>query len=190
MKHETSFSSDKTDQMTLEQICSIYRTDKNCVHSYIRHLYEDLFGGMRDSTKCLLEIGVEDGGSLCMWREYFRNARIVGIDKKPCPQLAGRERIELVIGDAYSYEVADSIPDGFDIIIDDGPHTLESMTFVILEYLKKLNEKGVMVIEDFQDFNWTNILRRYIPEGFRSEVVDLRKIKGRHDDIAMVLSKV
>lgn len=189
MKHETSFSDSGTDRMTLEQICSIYRTDKNCVHSYIRHFYEDRFRDLRDSTRSLLEIGVEDGGSLCMWREYFQNARIVGVDNKPCPQLAGRERIELILGDAYSYEVADSIPGGFDIVIDDGPHTLESMTFVVLEYLKKVNEGGMLIIEDFQDFNWTNIIRRELPPGFKADVTDLRRVKGRYDDIIMVVTR-
>lgn len=189
MRRETSFSDSGAGRMTLEQICSIYRTDKNSVHSYIPHFYEERFRGVRDSTRSLLEIGVEDGGSLCMWREYFQNARIVGVDNKPCPQLEGRERIELVVGDAYGYEVADSIPGGFDIVIDDGPHTLESMTFAVLEYLKKVNEGGMMVIEDFQDFNWTNIIRREIPQGFRAEVVDLRRIKGRYDDILMVISR-
>jgi len=174
-------------ELTLSQICSIYATDKNCLHSYVDHVYEDLFVGVRLSAKKLLEIGVDNGGSLFMWRDYFPNAFITGVDNKPCPQAQGRQRIEFIEGDAYSYKVADTINDGFDIIIDDGPHTLESMTFALLEYTKKIRTGGILVIEDIQDFHWTNILRRHIPHGFTSEVRDLRKVRNRYDDILMIV---
>jgi hypothetical protein len=94
-----------------------------------------------------------------------------------------------VFGDAYDYGTLDSLPNDFDIIIDDGPHTLESMTFFVKEYIHKANEKGMLVIEDIQDFNWTNILRRQVPEGFKTEVYDLRKVRGRYDDILMTIRR-
>lgn len=175
------------DHLTLAQICSLYATDKNVLHSYVDKVYEDLFADIRHSTRKMLEIGVETGGSLLMWREYFPNAIITGVDIKPCPQVLGRERIDVITGDAYNYEVADSLPADFDIIIDDGPHTLESMIFVLLEYLNKIKHDGVLIIEDVQDFNWTNILRRKLPEGFSAEVRDHRKVRGRYDDISMII---
>lgn len=112
-------------ELSLSEICLIYRTDKNCVHSYVDNVYEELFKEVRHSTKRLLEIGVEGGGSLFMWREYFPNAEIFGIDEKPCRQLEGRERIKTFIGDAYQKSMVDLVGDNFDIIIDDGPHTLK-----------------------------------------------------------------
>ena len=177
-------------ELTLNQICSIYRTDKNCVHCYVDEVYEELFAKIRHSTRKLLEIGVEGGGSLMMWREYFPNALIWGVDTKACPQLEGRERLEFVHGDAYSPSVVSSLPGEFDVIIEDGPHTLESITFVVEEYSDKLSREGIMVVEDFQDFNWTNIVRRSImPDGFNAKVVDLRKTRGRYDDIVMIITR-
>jgi ubiquinone/menaquinone biosynthesis C-methylase UbiE len=82
-----------TDQLALAQICSLYATDKNVLHSYVDNVYEDIFKDLRQSTKKMLEIGVETGGSLLMWREYFPNVTITGIDIKPCPQAIGRDRI-------------------------------------------------------------------------------------------------
>jgi hypothetical protein len=38
-----------------------------------------------------------------------------------------------------------------------------------------------------QDFNWTNILKRKLPEGFNAEVRDHRKVRGRYDDISMII---
>jgi len=176
-------------ELTLGQICSIYNTDKNCLHCYVDHVYEDLFRAIRHTARKILEIGVEGGGSLFMWREYFPEATITGVDNKDRPQLKDRDRIEFVFGDAYDYDTLDGLPDGFDVIIDDGPHTLESMTFFIKEYIHKANEKGMLVIEDIQDFNWTNILRRFVPEGFVVEVRDLRRVRGRYDDILMVIRR-
>lgn len=172
---------------TLAQICAVYRTDKNDLHCYVDRVYEDLFRDVRHTTSRLLEIGVESGGSLCMWSEYFPNATVTGVDLKPCPQVGHRGRIEVVVGNAYDHATADGIPGGFDIVIDDGPHTLESMTFVLLEYLGKVRSGGVLVIEDIPDFNWTNILRRLLPSGHTSEVRDLRRVRGRNDDILMIV---
>jgi hypothetical protein len=84
--------------LTLGQICPIYNTDKNCLHSYVDHVYEDLFREIRHSANNILEIGVSGGGSLFMWREYFPNAVITGIDDKDRPQVKGRERIEFIFG--------------------------------------------------------------------------------------------
>lgn len=175
--------------LSLAQICSVYRTDKNDLHCYVDRVYEELFGAIRHSTRRILEIGVETGGSLCMWREYFPNATVTGVDLKPCPQVVDRGRIEVVVGDAYSYDTADSIHGGFDVVIDDGPHTLESMTFVVLNYLQKVRPGGLLVIEDIPDFNWTNILRRLMPAGHRTEVRDLRSVRGRFDDILMIVRR-
>lgn len=177
-------------ELPLSEICLLYRTDKNCVHSYVDNVYEELFKEIRHSTKRLLEIGVEGGGSLCMWKEYFSNAEIFGIDEKSCRQLEGRSRIKTFTGDAYEKSMVDLVGDNFDIIIDDGPHTLKSMLFVIEEYIKKLSPEGLLVIEDFQDFDWTNIVRRKLKDGYEAEVRDLRRIKSRYDDILMVIRKV
>lgn len=176
-------------KLTLAQICSIYNTDKNCLHSYVDHLYEGLFADRRDSTRKVLEIGVECGGSMLMWSEYFPNANIIGIDTKDASHLNDRDRVETIRADAYVYDTLGVVPDDLDIIIDDGPHTLETITFVVLEYTKKLNTDGVMVIEDFQDFNWTNIIKRLIDEEFEVDVKDFRRLKNRYDDIAMVIRR-
>lgn len=177
------------EELSLAQICLIYNTDKNSYHSYVDGVYEELFRERRHSTKKVLEIGVEFGGSILMWRDYFPNAEIFGLDKKFIPQMEGRDRIRMFMGDAYSHEMADNLPDGFDVIVEDGPHTLDTMTFAALEYSKKLSPGGVLVLEDFQDFDWTNVVRRLLPEGLSVEVRDLRMNRNRYDDIAMIITR-
>ncbi len=176
--------------LTLNQICSIYATDKNNYHSYIDGMYENLLKNHRSSALNVLEIGVDNGASIMMWREYFDMANIVSIDIKECIQLQNRERIRHIAADAYSHDTINLFDDKmFDIIIDDGDHSLPSMIFVVKEYTKKLKDNGLLIIEDFQDFNWTNLIKREIPTLFKTEVYDLRSLRGRYDDIAMVISK-
>ena len=125
-----------------------------------------------------------------MWREYFQNAIIYGIDEKDCPAAKDRDRIKFLAENAYTSEVINNLPGDFDIIIDDGPHTLDTMTFTIKEYLKKINNNGILVIEDLQDFHWSNILRKHVPDNYSIEVRDLRKVRNRYDDIAMVIRPI
>ena len=47
-------------------------------------------------------------------------------------------------------EVKKVFPDGFDIIFDDGPHTVESQKKCIEYYLPILKDGGTMFVEDVQ----------------------------------------
>ena len=79
----------------------------------------------------------------------------------------------------------------FDLIIDDGPHTLDSMIFFVTHYLPLLNETGVLVIEDIPDITWINILIQNVPEEYRNfiQIEDLRHVKNRWDDIMFIINK-
>src|SRR5262245_6318262 len=75
-------------------------------------VYETLFAPLREKPITLLEIGVQNGGSLEIWGEYFRNATaIVGVDINPqCPSLRFEDkRISVVCGDAKHVETRDEI---------------------------------------------------------------------------------
>lgn len=177
-------------ELSLKQICSIYATDKNCLHCYVDEVYEELFAGIRSSASKVLEIGCYNGASIMMWKEYFTKAEIFTIDNQPCPQISDRERINFLLDDAYGYGVLEKLPNDFDIIVEDGSHNIEDISFVVVEYTKKIKPNGMLIIEDIPDFNWTNILRNVLPSGFSMEIRDLRKIRGRYDDILLIIKKV
>jgi hypothetical protein len=173
--------------LSLKQICSIYATDKNSLHCYVDEVYEELFASIKNSAKKVLEIGADNGASIMMWREYFINAEIFSIDRKACPQISNRKRINSLLCNAYNHETLKQLPNDFDIIIEDGSPRIQDMSFVVFEYLKKLKPNGILVIEDIQDFNWTNILKNLIPDNYKVEIKDLRKIRDRYDDIVMII---
>lgn len=79
----------------------------------------------------------------------------------------------------------------FDILVDDGPHTLASMIDFLRMYLPLLKDDGILVIEDVQDINWIDNLREVTPDQWKPfiEVYDRRSVKGRYDDIMFVINK-
>jgi len=186
--------------MALEQLIDNSRTDKNNGHHYLG-LYNVLFNTKKLSAKNILEIGIGGGGgSIKLWHDYFVNANITAIDILHIDtfydDLKNNERIKLFTSsDAYNSDFfIDNILNcniKYDIIIDDGPHTLESMIKFIKLYRHLLADDGIMIIEDIQDWDWIQSLVENIPQELRRYVdaYDLRNINNRWDDILLVINK-
>lgn len=176
-------------------------TDKTTIHSYIDNFYEEKFLKYKKSKISLLEIGIQGGASLKLWKEYFLNYNtIVGIDISEDnihSDYKNIPKINYIFGDAYSDDIVNKLSN-FDIIIDDGPHTLESQINCILKYLPKLNNGGIMVIEDVQDITWIDKFVEKFKKFYENdntnnfyelETIDLRHVKGRYDDIIFTITK-
>lgn len=132
---------------------------------YIDEFYEDLFFPIRHSVTNLLEIGIKNGGSMLLWKEYFSNAIVTGIDIHSTDNLKNKDRIIQIIEDAYSKSTVSKFEENsFDVIIDDGPHTTESQIFFLKEYFKLLKPGGIMILEDIIDTSQTNNFIRLIDE--------------------------
>ena len=113
--------------------------------SYIE-LYETLFLKFRNEPISMVEIGVQNGGSLETWAEYFPNAtNIIGLDiNEQCRALSFNDpRIKTYIQDAKT-----SIPGNYDIIIDDGSHVSNDMIEQFKAWFPYLKDGGIYVIED------------------------------------------
>lgn len=181
-------------------------TDKNTSHSYI-NTYERIFSSKKNDKNNILEIGIgepkqnkENGGSIKLWHDYFPNSTIYGLDIHHISNvndcIKNNDRIKLITSvDAYNKTFIENTfiknDIKFDIMIDDGPHTLDSMVFFVKNYLPLLNDNGVFVIEDIPDIKWTQILRENTPEEYKKyiQIEDLRHIKNRWDDIMFIIKK-
>lgn len=167
------------------------RTDKHTVHSYLE-VYEALFSPIRDTASHVLEIGICDGGSIKLWNDYFTKAKIHGIDvQMPLGWLRAYPRVRMYEQDAYSDVARSFFPFPLDVIIDDGPHTLESMKHTATHYTPLLSPQGILVIEDIQSPGWIPHIVACFPEADRRlvQVYDRRHVKGRYDDIMIVLNR-
>lgn len=165
-------------------------SDKNTVHSYLP-TYTKYFERIKETTGNVLEVGIYQGGSIKLWADYFKNASVYGADINDAPEwLKTYERVTCVKGDAYNPELVQRVfgDKKFEAIIDDGPHTLESMIKLVQLYFNLLSPTGVLIIEDVQSPDWVYAIISAFPENARSKVkvVDLRQIKGRYDDLMII----
>ena len=194
LHNETSFNNykDQSCYFSLSSVINNHLTDKNTYHSYI-DVYENLFKNRQLSVKNVLEIGIEKGGSLKLWNDYFVNANIYGLDINESPQFLSKyERIITHKWDAYCDNTIQYFLDKdikFDIIIDDGPHSLESMIYCVKNYTKLLNTNGILIIEDVQVIDWCEILYNSVDTCLQafSYNIDRRNIKGTLDDILFII---
>lgn len=166
-------------------------TDKNDWHSYCDWFYDSEFARYRHKPIQLVEIGVLSGGSMYLWAEYFDQAKILGVDyqiHQDIPPILPLPNINLLIGNAYSDITLGYYP-RMDILIDDGPHTLESQIWTVKNLLSKVLPGGILVIEDVQDPTWFPALHNAVPEQLKqfAQSIDLRHVKNRYDDLLFVV---
>jgi hypothetical protein len=126
-------------------------------HHYF-DIYERAFVPLRDRAVRLLEIGVQRGGSLRMWQEWFApGAQIFGLDIDPACRTAAAPGIEVFIGDAsdraFLADLAGRIGP-LDVVIDDGGHTARQQINAFLELYPRMTEDGVYLIEDTHTALW------------------------------------
>ena len=116
--------------------------------------YDELLQRYRNLPIRILEIGIQNGGSLALWAKYFPNATlIVGCDIEPkCAALTYDDpRVHVIVGDANSVEVEARIAElssSYDIVIDDGSHRSSDIIHTFALYFPRLSEGGLFVAED------------------------------------------
>jgi cephalosporin hydroxylase len=184
--------------MNLIDIIDNTKTDKNTTHSYIL-LYEDLLNKKKETAKNILEIGIDRGGSIKLWSEYFTNATIYGLDimdiNNVWDGIKNKNNIILYTSlNAYDPIFVNNTfvnKIKFDFMLDDGPHTLESMINFIELYSPLMADDGILIIEDVQSLNWLDNLKNAVPEHLKDYIktYDLIKNKNRYDDIVFTIDK-
>ena len=135
----------------------IYRSFSKSPYKSIKHssyfdVYEKLFHRYKDKPVVFIEIGVLNGGSLFMWRDYFgKQAKIIGIDLNPDARRWQEHGFDIFIGDQanplFWHQIFKKYPH-IDVVLDDGGHTYEQQ-IMTTELLKShIKDGGLIVIED------------------------------------------
>lgn len=187
----------------LTPLCEIaykYHTDKGpsenpLAHAYTSH-YHDLLKNRRDSIKRVVEIGLgwpglmhsyyEAAGSLLMWRDYFPNAEIFGLDIRP-DALRNEARIHSFLCD-QSNEVslrsaATRIGADFDLIVDDGSHVPKDQVLTAKIFVPLLANGGLYIIEDVHDAELP-FVREHL--GFPHEIIECENEKLQGDRLIVI----
>jgi hypothetical protein len=190
-------------------------------HNFI-HSYTKLFDSYDcDNVENLLEIGIgclekgqmggkngiitnygyKTGNSLRLWRDYFLNAKIHGIDIYSEAMITNEDRINTYVCDQSSHDqlnnlIFKSIGTKLDIIIDDGSHELKHQVTSFETLSNHLKPKGLYIIECIQPKNiktLTDLSAFKHPETVRKlfniTIYDTRKDTNKHDDYMLVFQK-
>lgn len=144
--------------MTLDEIAIKYDTDKSSkIHNYTAK-YDQYFSRVRNERIKILEIGIQNGYSLKMWKEYFPQAEIYGIDVVDCSSM-NEDRLHTIKGSQNDLIFLKKLHEQhgpFDIIIDDGSHVSSDMRISFDFLFPLLKPTGFYVVEDLHCCYWPN----------------------------------
>ena len=123
--------------------------------------YDLLLRDRKQNIQSILEIGVQNGGSLEIWSKFLPESKhIVGVDINP--KISWLEftdsRIRAMVGDASTPDMAAFLaatyPEGFDIIIDDGSHHSGDIVRSFALLFEQVKVGGVYAAEDLHCSYW------------------------------------
>lgn len=148
----------------LGDLLKMYGSDKSTSHNYDL-VYEALFSDPEVVRK-VFEVGIgsnnskiisnmgpagHPGSSLRALRDYFPNSEIIGVDIDK-ETLFQEERIRthfLDQLDLNSFQrLSQKIGDNFDLMIDDGLHTIDANLNTLNFFIPRLTKGGYAVVED------------------------------------------
>tara|TARA_R100000951_G_scaffold105429_1_gene99223 strand:- start:667 stop:1299 length:633 start_codon:yes stop_codon:yes gene_type:complete len=128
-----------------------HNTDKGPTSHNYTSRYELYLDQFRELEFNLLEIGVFDGGSARMWKEYFPKATIVALDIDPRCKEYEEERLHIRIGDQTDQEFLSKVVGEFghfEVILDDGGHSSLQQIVSFETLFPLLTPGGLYFIED------------------------------------------
>lgn len=141
---------------SLQAYMNRHGTDKLWIHHYDEE-YTRHFDPLRDKPIRLLEIGIggwaiprRGGESLKVWRDFFEQGHIAGIDIERKDWL-NEERVQTVVcdqSDVGQLEKLNREWGPWDVIIDDGSHIQSHILTSFRTLFPLLNPGGIYVIED------------------------------------------
>ncbi|NBW09207.1 MAG: hypothetical protein EBR82_14405 [Caulobacteraceae bacterium] len=111
-------------------------------------LYRDKLKKFVGKDLKFLEIGVQDGSSIKYWRSMSPSWNVWGLDHDH--KCTGEQ---IVIGSQEDPEVLKQF-EGFDIVIDDGGHTMKQQIETFKQLFPTVRKGGLYVIEDLHTSYW------------------------------------
>lgn len=133
---------------TLTEIGKSFNTDKATHHNFTE-FYDLYFNSLRNEYFNILEIGIWKGESLKMWKEYFHNSTIYALDINNLKHLE-EDRIFIEQADQTDVQRMNTVFPNvkFDIIIDDGGHSMYQQQLTLIAMLHRLKRGGFFILED------------------------------------------
>lgn len=134
-------------------------TDKSSAFHNYTEVYSQFFSPFKNTPIKFLEIGIYKGDSVKLWEQYFPNAELHFID-------ISDKMIRYYSSRAHYHFLSQSDPKAlarfgkmvggdFDLIIDDGGHTMSQQIISFKNLFPLLKSGGLYIIEDLHTSYWT-----------------------------------
>lgn len=117
-------------------------------------IYTELFTPLKDKKIRVLEIGIDRGGSLEIWRKFFKKAEVIGLDTEKKDEVKG---VEIIQGDQTDTQVLDSLG-SLDIVIDDGGHKMSEQKETFKYLFPRMKAGSIYIIEDTETSYWEEFI--------------------------------
>jgi hypothetical protein len=163
---------------TLEEIADYYQTDKRASDHNYTEIYEKYFETIRYNNLDIVEIGILkhparpfEGASLLLWKDYFENSTIHGIDIEDHTVMI-QDRIKIYMADQGDRDQLDNVFTTIgtpDIVIEDGSHFMHHQQISLAHLFKTLKSGGIYVVEDLHTSHPTH---PFSPDQFRLSADD------------------
>lgn len=162
-----------------------FSRDGMVVDKWLQYLpvYDRYLSPYRGTPVRMLEIGVNKGGSLDLWREYLGpDAVIFGIDINPDCANHVEAPNQVRIGSQDDPEFLKRTIEemgGVDIVLDDGSHIVEHQCASFETLFPLLDTGGVYIIEDLHTSYWPRVFHG----GYRRSDSAIEMLKSTIDDM-------
>jgi len=172
---------------------STFKSFSNSPYFSIKHtnyfdVYDKLLTKFVGETITFVEIGILDGGSLFMWRDFLgKNARIIGVDLNPEATKWREHGFEIFIGDQSSssfwVDFFGEIGD-IHVLLDDGGHRNDQQIITTRSVLPHILDDGLIIIEDTQtSFMKFESFRKYSFVSFLKDKIS--SLNARSDELSI-----
>jgi len=144
----------------LMELADKYKTDKGSIKHRYAEVYEFFLKPIKYKARKICEIGIAHGASLKAFQDYFPEATIYGIDWEDKSSLDS-DTIKTFVADQADRKrlalFAKTYGGDYDIILDDGGHTMAQQQISFGYLFKLVKPGGYYVLEDLH----TSLTRIY-----------------------------
>lgn len=142
----------------LDQLALEAGADKASNYHNYTEIYAEYFASLKDQPITFLEIGIFQGSSVKLWESYFSRAELHFIDITLGAVQYFSERSHYHLANQENPKdlerVVRQTGGNFDVIVDDGGHTMNMQIVSFQTLFPHLRSKGMYIIEDLHTSYW------------------------------------